>query len=129
MWQEHCQSLLNSVKSIEHKSSVTNTLSCIENEFTKIIPFNIVNSLKSVKKGKACKVDGFAAEHFIYAKIRIHVIISIFLNCFIPHGYLLSEFMKTAIVPIIKNKTGDTSDKNNYRPTALVTTSSNIFES
>ena len=35
--------------------------------------------------------------------------------------------MKTAIVPIIKNKTGD-SDKNNYRPTALVTTSSNIFE-
>ena len=30
--------------------------------------------------------------------------------------------MKTAIVPIIKNKTGDTSDKNNYRPIALVTT-------
>ena len=30
--------------------------------------------------------------------------------------------MKTAnIVPIIKNKTGDTSDKNNYRPIALGT--------
>ena len=27
--------------------------------------------------------------------------------------------MKTAIVPIIKNKTGGTSDKNNYRPIAL----------
>ena len=25
------------------------------------------------------------------------------------------------MVPIIKNKTGDTSDKNNYRPIALVT--------
>ena len=36
--------------------------------------------------------------------------------------------MKTAIVPIIKNKTGDTSDKNNYRPIALVTTTSKVFK-
>ena len=70
---------------------------------------------------KACGVDGLAAEHFIYADERIHVILSILFNCFISHGYLPSEFMKTAIVPIIKNKTGDTSDKNNYRPIALVT--------
>ena len=36
--------------------------------------------------------------------------------------------MKTAIVPIMKNKTGDTSDKNNYRPIALVTAASKLFE-
>ena len=36
--------------------------------------------------------------------------------------------MKTVIVPIIKNKTGDTSDKNNYRPIALVTACSKNFE-
>ena len=36
--------------------------------------------------------------------------------------------MKTAIVPIIKNKTVDTSDKNNYRPIALVTAISKLFE-
>ena len=35
--------------------------------------------------------------------------------------------MKTAIVPIFKNMTGDSSDKNNYRPTALVTACSKIF--
>ena len=29
-------------------------------------------------------------------------------------------FTTIAIVPIIKNKTGDTSDKNNYRPIVLV---------
>ena len=44
------------------------------------------------------------------------------------HGYLPSMFMKTAIVPITKNKTGDTSDENNYRPIALVTAASKIFE-
>ena len=36
--------------------------------------------------------------------------------------------MKTASVLTIKNKTGDTSDKNNYRPIALVTACSKIFE-
>ena len=36
--------------------------------------------------------------------------------------------MKTVLVLIIKNKTGDTGDKNNYRPIAFVTAASNIFE-
>ena len=70
MWQDHYQSLLNSVKSLEHKTPVTNTLSSIE-----IRPLDIVNALKSVNKGKACGVDGLAAEHFIYADESIHVIL------------------------------------------------------
>ena len=103
---------------MEHKTSVTNTLSSIENESIEIRPFEIVNALKSVNKGKAFGVDGLVAEHYIYADERIHVIVSIIFNCFVSHGYLPSDFMKTAIVPIIKKKTGDTSDKNNYRPIA-----------
>ena len=37
-------------------------------------------------------------------------------------------FMKTSIIPILKNKNGDTSAKNNYRPIAIVTAMSKIFE-
>ena len=37
--------------------------------------------------------------------------------------------MKTSIIPILKNKNGDTSVKNNYRPIAIVTAMSKIFES
>ena len=47
---------------------------------------------------------------------------------FILHGYLPADFMKTAMVSIIKNKTGDTSDKNNYRPIALVTAAFKLLE-
>ena len=36
--------------------------------------------------------------------------------------------MKTAIVPIIKNKTGDSSDKGNYRLIALATACSKILK-
>ena len=46
----------------------------------------------------------------------------------ISHGYLPDDFMKTIIIPLIKNKSGDTSNVNNYRPIALVTVASKIFE-
>ena len=49
-------------------------------------------------------------------------------NYFITHGYLPEDFMKTVIVPIIKNKTGDLSDKGIYRLIELVTACLKIFE-
>ena len=36
--------------------------------------------------------------------------------------------MQSILVPVIKNKSGDSNDVNNYRPIALVTIASNIFE-
>ena len=59
---------------MENKTSVTNALNSIENESFEIRPFNIVNALKSVNKGKACGVDSLAAKHLIYADERIRVI-------------------------------------------------------
>ena len=47
----------------------------------------------------------------------------------LPHNKLQSAcFVLDITYPIIKNKTGDTSDKNNYRPIALVTAARKIFE-
>ena len=39
------------------------------------------------KTGKACGVDGLAAEHFIHASPNIHVYLSMLFDCFITHGY------------------------------------------
>ena len=44
------------------------------------------------------------------------------------HGFLPDAIMITIIAPIIKNKAGDLSD-NNYRPIALATIASKLFES
>ena len=88
---------------------------------------DISNAFKSLKIGKACGVDGVPAEHLLYAHDILHVFLSLLFTSFITHGHLSSNFMKTALVPIIKSKTGDTSDKNNYRPIALVTAASKIF--
>ena len=40
-----------------------------------------------------------------------------------------SDFMKTSIIPILKNRNDDTSDKHNYRPIATVTAMFKLFES
>ena len=129
MWQIHYQSLLNSVESTQHKASVklktTNILNTSKISFT---PIDISNAFKSLKLGKACGVDGVSAKHFLYAHNVLHVLLSLLFISFITQSYLPPDFMKTALVPIIKNKTGDTSDKNNYRPIDLVTAASKIFE-
>ena len=85
--------------------------------------------MKNIKCGKSSGIDGISAEHFVFSHSRIHVLLSLLFSAFSMHGYLPSMFLKSAIVPIIKkNNTGDTSDKNNYRPIALVTAASKIFE-
>ena len=128
MWKCHYKSLLNSVQSGNSKNSVMLDVNKqIKNSIT-ITPFDILDALKNIKCGKSSGIDGISAEHFVFAHSHIHVLLSLLFSAFITHGYLPGMFMKTAIVPIIKNKTGDTSDKNNYRPIALVTAASKIFE-
>jgi len=36
--------------------------------------------------------------------------------------------MKTITVPLIKSKTGEVSDKNNYRPITLISAASKLLE-
>ena len=55
--------------------------------------------------------------------------LSLLFICFISHGYLPIAFIKTAIAPTIKKKSGNSSDKANYRPIAEGTACSKIFES
>ena len=88
----------------------------------------VAAAIDKLKPGKSCGNDGLAAEHFKYSDSRINVLLSLFYSSCIIHGYLPNDFMKTVIVPLVKNKTGDTSDVNNYRPIALVTIASKIFE-
>ena len=46
----------------------------------------------------------------------------------LSHGYLPSTLIKTTIVPIVKNKSGNLSDSNNYRSIAIATITSKLLE-
>jgi hypothetical protein len=66
----------------------------------------VQNAIDKLKSGKACGNDGLSAEHFIHSDRRITILLSIFYNRVISHGHLPDDFMKTIIIPLIKNKFG-----------------------
>ena len=80
--------------------------------------------MKAVKLGKAAGIDGLSDEYFVCAHKGFSVRLSLLITSILSHGHMPAELMKTAIVPILKNRQGDTSDKNNYRSIAI----NKIFE-
>ena len=47
----------------------------------------------------------------------------------LAHGYLPPAMIEITIVPMVKNKSGNLSESSNYRPIALATIVSKMFES
>ena len=72
--------------------------------------------------------DVIFAEHLLHANPEIHVLLSIFFKAFIVRGFLPNPLTDTVLVPKVKYKTKNTSDKGDYRPIALASVASKVFE-
>ena len=97
---------------------------------------NMSVSTKSVSEiigklecGKSAGPDGIGAEYLKFSNIKIHILLSLCFTLCLAHGYLPPAMIETTIVPIVKNKSGNLSDSSNYRPIALATIVSKMFES
>ena len=93
-------------------------------------------STKSVSKligklecGKSGGPDGIGDKYLKFSDIKIHVLLSMCFTLCLAHGYFPPAMIETTIVPIVKNKSGNLSDSSNYRPIALATIISKMFES
>ena len=130
LWQDLFSALLNSVQNEGSKPFVCESIDRdMHNEDTIVITApDVRECLKTIKLGKAAGLDGLAAEHFVFSHSIICVHLSLLFTSILIHGYLPASLMTSAIVPILKNRQGDTSDKNIYRPIAIVTAISKIFE-
>ena len=79
MWQTHYQTLLNSVKTTEHKERVLiETAEMFNSSQVTFTPIDISSAFKSLQSGKACGVAGVSAEHFLYAHDIFIIAIYIF---------------------------------------------------
>ena len=85
-------------------------------------------TIASLCSNKACGIDVIFAEHLLHASPDIHVLLSICFNAFIVHGVLPNPLTDTVLVPTVKDKTKNISDKGNYRPIALASVMSKVFE-
>ena len=111
MWKIHYDSLLNSVRSCELKIEVTSKVTKASDITRQFLIASITSSFRHLKSGKASIVDG--QIDYLNVDRHIYVYLSLLFNSFMYHCYLPAEFMKTAIVPIIKCKSGNTAEENN----------------
>ena len=86
------------------------------------------NAIADIKLGKASGLDTLSAEHFRYANNRISVLLSLCFNAMLIHSHVPKTFSYTVLVPIIKNKNGDITDIDNYRPIAITSVASKVSE-
>ena len=128
LWKTHYSSIMNSVFHDADRPEVLRRLDGAVNTPVTITAPMISAAIRAAKKGKCCGPDGLSSEHFVFASDRISVMLALFFTCCLMHGYLPASFMFSYISPIIKNKTGDSSAINNYRPVAIVTACSKLLE-
>ena len=129
MWQSHYKSLLNSVKNVSCKAEVVESVKDIAMCKDMIVTSEEVkDACCKLKSGKSCGPDKLPGEAFKFADPKLYVLLALcFSSCFV-HGYLPVKMIVSEIVPIVKNRCGNTGDKNNYRPVALANVSSKLFE-
>lgn len=88
----------------------------------------VANAIKGMARGRSPGHDGLSIEHLRYAGPHICRLLSLLFNFCVSHSYLPTEMLKTIVVPIVKNKTGDVSSKYNYRPISLATVIAKVFD-
>jgi hypothetical protein len=67
-----------------------------------------VAAMTKQKRGKSPGPDGIHMDAFINGGPRLHLLLSILFR------YVPDAFHKATIIPLVKCKTGDLSDVNNY---------------
>jgi exonuclease III len=128
MWKTHFESVLNSSVDTSNKCHVLNTLRSSDMTFVRFSNVDVLNAIKSLKNGKSTGLDNLHSEHFKYAHGKVAVLLAIVFNAMIIHDFLPSSLLDSIIVSLLKDKQGNITDHNNYRPLAISCAASKIFE-
>lgn len=131
MWKTHFQELYrdtdhNKYQNIFQEKVSANNMAVVDTPLLNVQ--DIVNAISSQKRGKAAGPDGIHTDAFVYGCHRLKVYLCIMFNLFLMSGYIPDAFCQSTIIPLVKCKSGDLSDVNNYRAIALSNSASKILE-
>ncbi len=129
MWRGHYNTLLNSSCANSDKDVVCDSFTnlCFSQRMYVTVD-EVLELIQKLPNGKSAGKDGLNSESLKYADVLISVLLSICFTCMFKHSYMPPALLESIIVPLVKNRCGDLSDKNNYRPIALSSIISKIFE-
>ena len=79
----------------------------------------VLKLVDNLESNKSAGMDGLNGECMKNVVFILSVLISFCFTCMLKHSYLPPAMLDSVIIPLAKNKCGDLSDKNNYRPIAI----------
>ena len=82
-----------------------------------------------LKLGKACGPDGISAEHLKNAHPSLMMHLKLLFYLIVRHSYVPDGFGKGYVIPLVKDKSGNLNDTNNYRAITLGPVIAKAFES
>ena len=85
-------------------------------------------AIKQLDKNKSCGLDGIYAGHLKYASTRLLDLLSHCFSSLLVHGVLPDSMISVVLLPVIKDKAGNITSKDNYRPIALASIVSKVME-
>ena len=126
LWRKHFCDLLNCVSN----SSVDMSEYDCDTSYDEIVVTveEVTNAIKKLDINKACGSDGICSEHIKYADKALVPLLSLCFTSFFAHGFLPESMLSVVLVPVIKDKAGKISSKDNYRPIALASVFSKTIE-
>ena len=126
MWKSHFHEIFNCIRS---ESTYLSNYDCSGESVNDVFasPIDIEHAVNSLPSRKSCGLDCLYAEHIHYSSKIILNLLSRCVSSFLIHGFLPDTVMTVVLVPVIKDKAGGISCKNNYRPIALASITSKII--
>ena len=88
----------------------------------------VLEVVKDFSNRKSTGLDGLNGESLKYADPLLCLLLFICYICMFKHSYMPQSMINSIIVPFVKNKCGNLTDKNNCRPIALSSITSKVFE-
>ena len=89
----------------------------------------IEQCISNLKFGKAAGRDTLSAEHLKYAPPTLIIHLKLLFHMIVKHSFVPSGFGQGIIIPLVKDKTGNLNNADNYRGISLTPIISKLFES
>ena len=123
LWRKHYSDLFNCLR-----SGVCNIGGVEFNEGIVVRINEMEEAINKLENNKSSGLDSISAEHLKNASKKLVPLLSMCITGFLIHGFIPDSMIAVLLVPVIKDKTGKITSKDNYRPIALASVMSKVLE-
>ena len=129
LWRDKFSSTLNSLPVDNSERELLDCLHSMEStSFEEVTPEEVCVAAGEVTGNRSPGLDGIPIEFYKNAPSFLFLWLSEFFNMLFSHFHVPTQLSDVLVVPIIKGKMVDPSCSKNYRPIAIASCTSKIFE-